>query len=126
MPPFGRSYQPFIALLGVWIGIVFVVIAVATRADRSRVHRALAGALALLASWLDARYGARAVLMMVAVLAVYGPLRDHGTADLTGLIEFRSGLAVVVADSVCEWLVPFTVAFAAVAPRTIARWRVPA
>lgn len=154
VPLLGRSYQPFIALLGAWIAIVFAVIALLTHASRARVRRALVGALgagtvnvgldavahhfgwwrypetttpfgplvyyaeaglgfgalALLTVWLHRRFGLRSVLVLVIVLCIYGPLRDHRTADLTGLIEFRAGLGVVLADALLEWVIPYLVA----------------
>lgn len=68
-------------------------------------------ALLALVFWrLHERFGRAALVGMIGAMCVYGPARDHLTDHLIGLIEFRSGAGVVMADAVFEWVVPFLVA----------------
>src|SRR5690349_1945882 len=45
------------------------------------------GALALVALWLRRRFSVRAVVIFIAALGAYAPIRDWATAESTGLIE---------------------------------------
>jgi hypothetical protein len=160
MPFAGETHRIFIALLGVWIAIVFAICARLTRATRREWLAAIAGgviagavnvgtdaaafelgwwrypeattpfgpllyyvlaglgcgALALVARWLDRRYGARAVAIFVGALGVYAPMRDAATAATTHLIEFRYDPwpVVIVADALSSFVIPVLVAYAVV------------
>jgi hypothetical protein len=71
------------------------------------------GALALVMLWLRRRGGFRSQLGLLAVLAVYAPIRDWATASVTHLIEFRYEpvVVVVIADSLSSLVVPVLVAY---------------
>ena len=75
------------------------------------------GALALVMLWLRGHGGFRSQLGFLAVLAVYAPIRDCATANLTHLIEFRYEpmVVVVIADSLSSFVVPVLVAYGVLA-----------
>lgn len=72
------------------------------------------GALAIVLWRLERRFAWRAVVGVVGLVCVFGPIRDHYVADRTDLIEFRQGWSIVVADALFEWLLPFAIAAAVV------------
>lgn len=69
---------------------------------------ALALILARLRTW-------PAKLALVGVLAIYGPIRDWATAELTHLIEFhyQPAILVVIADALSSFVVPVLAAYSA-------------
>ena len=151
----GESHLGLTVAIGVWIAIVFAIVARLTHATRRDIGAALAGSIVAAAAniatdsaahaagfwrytevttpfgpllyYLEAGVGCaalalilaglrtrRAQLGFIAALAVYGPIRDWATAELTHLIEFhyQPAIVVVAADALSSFVIPVLAAYA--------------